>query len=254
MDLVSKIKDKREFRGICDSVVERVLNGLGEGLDEKEKVKEARRILRKYFGVFLTNKVLKPKNLFDFDCVLKSHKSSAKRNYNQFYRRIEDCLGEEKIGSFVDLGCGFNCFSYPYLREVFGEVGYKGIECVSSVVDNSNLFFKKKGFKDCECLYGDLFDFDFIKEVLLGVKKPRVVFCLQVVDALEFFEKDFSFAFLLFLKKNCEFIVLSLPVLSLSGKKVFEVKRNWLVDFLNNNFEIVCDFEDFGERFFVVRC
>ena len=48
-----KVKQKREFSQLPDSIIERALK------KSDGDVKEARSILRKYFGVFLTNKVLK---------------------------------------------------------------------------------------------------------------------------------------------------------------------------------------------------
>ena len=65
MNIVEEVKKKREFRELPDSVVLRVLEQT-ESEDDKERVKEARVILRKYFGVFLTNRVIKPKDVLDY--------------------------------------------------------------------------------------------------------------------------------------------------------------------------------------------
>ena len=55
MNLIREVKKKKEFSGLPDSVVKRALAESGDD------VKEARSLLRKYFGVFLTNRVLKGK-------------------------------------------------------------------------------------------------------------------------------------------------------------------------------------------------
>jgi hypothetical protein len=244
-ELIRKVKEKREFSELPSSVVERALKLSGGD------VKETRAFLRKYFGVFLTNKVLKAKG--DFDEVLKSHISSKKRDYDEFYSAI---FSEgENVSSIVDLGCGVNGFSYPYLKKLFGNVNYLGIEASGQVVKNTNSYFKEKDFENAKVLIGDLFEVEEVVRILKGFEKfkPRVVFLFQVVDALENFEKDFSKKFLFEISKNCEKIVLSFPLVSLGGRKKFEVKRKWLVDFLEENFKVEKDFEIFSERVIVFQ-
>lgn len=292
-ELINEVKKKREFSELPDSVVLRSLkkvleshfpekfrgrereltseavvscfkgSGLGDVLEEldldkkgqKEIVKEVRADLRKYFGVFLTNKVLKPKVLEDFECVLRSHKSSSKRNYFDLYREIfGESLRGEKIAVF-DFGAGANGFSYPYLLEVLEEPKYFAVEAAGQLVKNMNEYFSKAGFKNARAVMSDLFDLKNIEEVISGVDERKFIFLFQVVDALENLEKDSS---KLFLKKlsaildDKDFIVVSLPLKSLSGKKTFEVRRNWIKDFFEEEFEIVQEFEHSDEEFFVL--
>ena len=53
--------------------------------------------------------------------------------------------------------------------------------------------------------------------------------------------------------KECEVLVISLPLVSLGGGKKFAVKRKWLMDFLELELVIDRDFEMFGERVLIVR-
>jgi len=76
---------------------------------------------------------------------------------------------------------------------------------------------------------------------------------LQVVDALENMERNFSKKFISEISEECENIVLSLPTESLGGRKKFAVQRKWLVDFLEENFVVEKDFRMSGERVFVFR-
>ena len=246
MNLVDEVKKKREFSGLPNSVVERAL-GLSEG-----DVKNTRALLRKYFGVFLTNRVLKGKG-----GLLVVHMSSKKRDYQKFYSKIfevvrgcerrgedfDDCR-HRGVGSVVDLGCGVNGFSYEYLPR---GVSYIGVEAAGQLVDLTNDYFDEKGY-DGRVLHGDLFDVGFVKKILKDAGKPRVVFMFQVVDALENLERDFSKEFILEVAKECKWIVLSLPTESLGGRKKFAVRRKWIVDFLKNNFVIEKDFVSNGER------
>ncbi len=254
MDLINEVKKKKEFLGLPDSVVIRVVGEVDESLDSKTKVKEVRAILRKYFGVFLTNKVVKPKDIMDYDSILKSHKSSGKREYDEFYGQIRKCFRGEEVVSIIDFGAGGNGFSYPYLRKAFGNVRYVGVEASGQLVDNTNVFFDKSGFgKLCEVVHGDLFDVNFVEGILKSEGKGRVVFLFQVIDALESLEKNFSKDFLLKIKRSSEHIVVSMPMLSLSGKMI-KVKRDWVVGFLKGNFEVLGEFEKNGEIVFCLKC
>lgn len=236
MDLVKEVSRKKEFSKLPRSIILRSLE------KSDNDVKQARAWLRKYFGVFLTNRVLKNKG-----DRLESHISSKKRNYNEFYGEIFRDIG--RVSSIVDLGCGLNGFSYEYLPS---GVSYLGIEAAGQLVEQMNDFFAEKKF-NAKAICGDLFDLDFVERNLVGSKRNRCCFLFQVVDALESVEKNFSLKLVNRIMKNCEFLVLSVPLVSLGGGKKFAVKRKWLTDFLEENYVILRDFEIFGERVFIIE-
>lgn len=236
-ELIEEIKKKREFSKLPDSIVERAAEMAGG------EVKESRKLLRKYFGVFLTNKVLKGKG--SAEDILKAHMSSKKRDYKEFYREI---FSEDKnVGSVIDLGAGMNGFSYVYLKEVVGDVDYVGVEAAGQLVEHMNKYFFENKFS-ARAVVGDLFEVDKIKSLLKVQKRPRVVFLFQVVDALENLERNFSKKFISEISEECEKIVLTLPTESLGGRKKFAVQRKWIMDFLEENFVVEKDFSRDGER------
>jgi hypothetical protein len=234
--MISEVKRKREFSGLPDSIVKRALR-LSKG-----DVKDARALLRKYFGVFLTNRVLKGKG-----DLLRVHMSSKKRDYEEFYGKIFSVVGD--VESVVDLGCGVNGFSYEYLPN---GVSYVGVEAVRQLVDLGNDYFEGKCF-DGRVYHLDLFDVDGVKKVLKEARKPRVVFMFQVVDALENLERDFSKKFILEIAKDCEWIVLSLPTESLGGRNKFAVQRKWMLGFLEENFLIKESLVSRGEKIIILK-
>ncbi len=244
-EIILKVKEKKEFSQLPDGLVEKAL------VAGKGDVKQARAILRKYFGVFLTNRVLKPKSLDEG--ILKSHISTRNRDYLEIYKRIFD---SEKIKTIVDLGCGVNGFSYKFIVDVFGGgVNYIGVESVGQLVNLMNNYFRDRGFQRAYVFHKDLFDLDFVIDILKKLKgeeeKPRIVFLFNVIDALEFFERNFSKKLISEVSEECEKIVLSFPVQSLSGKTKFKSKRYWILSFLEERFKILDDFELSGERFIV---
>lgn len=241
-ELVELVKQKKEFSQIPDSIVEKIL-------ETEKDVKSARAALRKYFGVFLTNKVLKGKT----EKVLESHISSKLRNYGEFYKRI---FSGKKFNSVIDLGSGANGFSYNFLKEELGSVEYVGIEASGQIVDNTNEYFNSQKIAKAkvECL--DLFDKQAIFDLVNMSSEPRVILMLQVVDALESLERNFSKEFLIKLQENLtseDLIVISMPLNSISGKKKFEARRSWISTFLEENFVIKDDFNLGNERIFLVR-
>ncbi len=244
-DSVFEVKKKREFSGLPDSIVSRAV-GLVDG-----DVKMARALLRKYFGVFLTNRVLRfagsrvagrgSREILDL------HMSSRKRDYGKFYEEIFSVVGD--AGSVIDLGCGVNGFSYKYLPD---GVSYVGIEAVGQLVGLMNNYFKFEDF-DGKVFHSDLFDVERVKKILRVAEKPRVVFMFQVVDALEGMEKNFSKKFILEIAKECEWIVLTLSTESLGGRKKFVVQRKWMLDFLVENFLVEKNFVSRGERIIILK-
>lgn len=240
--LVKEVKKKKEFSQIPDSIVEKIL-------ETEKDVKSARAALRKYFGVFLTNKVLKGKT----EKVLESHISSKLRDYKEFYKRI---FAGKHYSSVIDLGCGANGFSYNFLKEELGDVDYLGVEASGQIVDNTNDYFKSQKISKArvECL--DLFEIKAICDLINISSEPRAILMLQVVDALESLERNFSKELLFKMQEEMtqeDLIVISMPLNSISGKKKFEARRSWISTFLEENFVIKDDFNLGNERIFLVR-
>lgn len=242
MGAVEEVKKKRELSDLPDSVIERAL------VQSHGDVKGARSLLRKYFGVFMTNKILKG-DLID-DEMLKSHISSSKRDYENFYSEIFKDI--KNVHSVVDLGCGANGFSYKYLKDEIGSVDYVGFEAAGRLAEHQNRYFEEKLYL-ARIIKSDLFDLENVLDVLRKQDKSRAVFMFQVVDALENLQKDFTKIFISEIFKECEFLVISWSVESISGRRKFFTKKKWLLKFLEENFEIVKNFEKYGEHFLVVK-
>ena len=268
---ISEVKTKREFSELPESVVKRALKVA------KGDVKVARGLLRKYFGVFLTNKILKGKLGVG---VLKKHLSTRNRDYEEVYGKVFGVWEENahlvvptsppivkglvkeggkqkvikmttKIETIIDLGCGVNGFSYGFLPK---GIDYVGVEAVGQLVKQTNNYFKDNGFdKIAKVVHGDLFELDKVLGLIRKTKKPRVVFMFQVVDALEFFKRDFSKRFLEKIAGECEYVVVSWGLRSLSGKEKFGVSRGWLVGFIEKNFEILNNFKIKNEKFLIFK-
>jgi len=252
MRLVGKVKQKKEFSGLPDGLIEKVLNQKQiKNKSDDERVKLSRAFLRKYFGVFMTNKVLKGKD----ESVLESHISSRKRDYSLFYKKISDVVGVD-FESVLDFGCGMNGFSYNFLEDSFSEINYVGIEATRQLCELQNKFFESMNFSRAKVIWGDLFSFSEVEHVVKNSASPRLILLLQVVDALENVEPNFSKEFLLNLKKflgNKDVLVISNPLKSISGRNRFDIKRRWLEEFITQNFELIDKFDLFDEEFLIAK-
>ena len=242
MSILEEIKKKKEFSKLPDSIIE----------DAAEKfdgdVKKARAYLRKYFGIFLTNKVLKGD--IDPDIVLKNHISSKGRDYGKFYSEIfEEIKGVESV---IDLGAGVNGFSYKYLKDTLGDIEYVGVEAAGQLVGQMDDYFSNENF-NARAVHRNIFDIEKILEILVGLRKPRAILMLQVIDALESSEKNSSKEIILEISKKCEYLIISLPTRSIGGRKGFDVSRKWLTDFLKKHFKILNDFKIGNEMVIVLK-
>lgn len=238
---LQEVKKKREFSELPENLIKRALE------IEKGEVRKARALLRKYFGVFLTNKIIKGK--LSGESVLKKHISSSERDYPSLYSRLLD--GTEK--TILDFGAGVNGFSINYIRK-FSEAKYIAIEATGQLVNQMNDFFEENKL-DAWAIKEDLLNLERIMEIVKREKSPRAIFLFNVIDALETFEWNYSKKLLLEIKNEMQTrdkIIISFPTKSLSGKTRFFAKRDWLLDFLKENFTLKDDFEMNGERFLVV--
>lgn len=241
-DKILEVKKKKEFSQLPDSIILRALE-LSKG-----DIKKARAFLRKYFGIFMTNKVLKLKS----EDILRSHISSKGRAYDFFYKTLFPL--DLKLKTIIDLGCGVNGFSYGSLKNLLGDVSYVGLEATGQLVDRMNSFFKENQFNHAKTIRMDLFELNEIENIIRSTESPKAIFLFQVIDALEGLERNFSKRLLLSLKESIsmeDVILITMPMKSISGNKLFESKRGWLRWFLEEHFVVEEFFLD-SERIF--RC
>jgi SAM-dependent methyltransferase len=231
--LLEGVKRKKEFSGLPDSIVKQVISDFESNLSENEIIKGARAKLRKYFGVFLTNKVVKPKFLEDYNSILKSHISSSKRDYNNFYKKL---LEGKKFDSVFDLGCGVNGFSFPYLVKENKNLKYVGLEASKILVKNMNKFFEFENY-NAKVIWSNLLEFKEVKNSLKLAKGSKCIFCFQVIDALEKIKRGSGSIFLenlLKMMSKKDLLIISFPLSNLSGRRELIVKRNWIINFLKD--------------------
>jgi 16S rRNA (guanine(1405)-N(7))-methyltransferase len=252
--ILDEIKNKKEFRGLSDDFVSRVLVEFSKKYDiydkkEKKKfVKEVRAKLRELHGAFRLKgynkkeKYLEGMNVWDDSeaCkkILKVHLSSRERSehYEEVYEKLKEKI---TIRSVLDLGGGLNVFSLLWL----GRVSYYGIELNKEEVDFCNSYMNKFGLPG-GVRWGDVLSFE--KYV-----HAEVTFLFKVLDGFESLEKGSTAKVLA--KLTSPYIVASFATRSLGGKKRISPRRLKWFEKLLVDYESYETFEVGDEIYFVIK-
>jgi len=250
-NLIKKIMEKKEFSQLPYRDVELVFERFDKDIySDEEKIKLTRNFLRNVFSSFTSTKILSLKNpeTKNSDWIMRKHLSTRERAgfFTEIYSRLLKCL-PKKI-SVIDLGAGINGFSYPYFEEVGFNVNYVAVEAVGQLVKLMNNYFEKEKIH-AKAHHLSLFDFKNLEKILSDTEKPRVAFLFKAIDSLEMLERNYSKKLIFALASYFDRIVVSFATESMVKRKKFHANRKWITDFIEENFNILNDFEIHGERF-----
>ncbi len=228
---------------------------LKRGKEFKAFIKVVRAELREIYGVFILqdyDKLSKYLELLkkDFSIdnhnkILSLHKSTKERleYYSLVYKQIFDIIPVPK--KIVDLACGLNPFSYPYLEckpEYYAyDLNEKDMSFINKYFNMANIIGKAKSI-------------DLIKDNLKEIcKDADVVFLFKTLDSLEAVKKNISRKIIKELSNNTANIVVSFPTMSIGGKKDIKMKkRMWFNKLVSRSGFKVKQFNIPGEMFYVL--
>jgi hypothetical protein len=244
--ILEKIREKREFSQIPEKDIEIAFSHYEKRqASEDEKIRLTKELLRKVFSAFISPKLLSLKDK-EPGWILRKHISTRERlpYYKEIYKRI---FSEEKIASVIDLGAGINGFSYNFFPK---KINYTAIESVGQLVELMNFYFKKEKLSG-KSVHLSLFEKEKVKELIKKEKKPQIVFMFKIIDALESLKPNYSKELISELAEISDKIVVSFATRSLGSREKFKVNRNWIVNFIKENFNVSKDFEIGGERYII---
>lgn len=242
-ELIKKIKNKKELKSLDNSFIEKLL--LNEDInlnfrsrEFKEFLKRIRKRLHDIYGVFslgdkwkLLNGLKKNPSLENHRKILRLHRSTKERLdcYEEIYRKIG------KIDSLLDLGCGLNPFSYPWMNVK---------KYIASELSKEDCEFIKEYFKIMN-INGKVVKYNLLENN--KYLEADVCFLFKLLDSLEELEKGISEKLLRRLK--CKKIIVSFPTKTLSGKKLNKRRLKWFENLIKN-YEI---FEIENEIFYIIE-
>lgn len=225
-EIIAEIKKKKDFHSLDDGFVREFLNPVlkTHKLTKKNRkliVKEVRAKLREVYSVFrrasqqkILRFVQEIKSLDDLEMhkkILKLHQSTNERleRYQQLYTWI---FKDKEINSLLDLGCGLNPLSYPFMNR---KLKYMAVELTEADAELIRVYFKK-------CLIeGEAYAMDLTKDF----KLPKVDMCFifKLLDTLESVKRNITKQILDAV--DARYIVVSFSTKSLGGGKYISKKR-----------------------------
>lgn len=251
-ELAEKAIDKKELKTVdkefAESAIRRVISQNPELYEEakakrfnersreyKALLKEIRRKMRELYGSFSKTKITKEKKekiiqqIKEGDekalkAILSSHFSTYERlpYYEEIYR---DIVG--KTNSIMDLGCGYNPFSYKYLegnpKYYACDISYEDVKLIQKYFDLENI----KGISEKR----DLTKKEDLEEIHKKSKDYETCFLFKIMDTLEGLKWDASKHLLQGLE--CEKLIISVAVKALGGRVEIKSKRPWLERFIS---------------------
>lgn len=271
---VSEIKKKRNLRSLPDDFVqdlvveffkrypksEKILENHVKPLKSKEfkfMMKEIRKKLHDVYGVFILKekclkslkehlkktKKLDEKALQLHTALLSCHQSSFERMdfYYEIYKNIFSITGKPK--SILDLACGLNPLSFPFMG--LKKLAYFAMELTC---DGSKFVQEYFDIMQPFGLNGRAFAMNLMK--LKKLPKSDVCFLFKVLDSLECLEKNYSEEILG--KIDSKFIVVSFPTVSIGGKNPIK-QRGWFFRMLRENNLKAETFEIENEIFYIIK-
>jgi len=259
--LVLGIKKKKEFSCLADSFVEERLKQylkreaklvsflVGKFSEKsgryKEIVKGVRKELRKVYGLFQRDVKRQVDSKQQYKEILSSHASTRERLsfYSSLYKKLFKITGKPK--SILDLGCGLNPFSIPFMG--LRKLKYYAYDVNVEEMDLIRKYFRLLKSKD---FFGTVGISDLLK--LDKLEKVDVCFLWKVTDVLDR-GKGHKKSEEVIVKVPARFVVVSFPTFTVRGVRMRKPRRKWvelMCKRLGFPFEII---EEKNEIFYVVR-
>jgi len=248
-EIISKITKKQDFSELPKKDIGLAFEKFEKReCSDEEKVNLTRDLLRKVFSAFTSHKILSLKDKNE-EWILRKHLSTRERlpYYSQIYNRILKNVGD-KI-TILDFGAGINGFSYKYFPK---KINYVAIESMGQLVKLMNFYFQNKNLKG-NAIFESLFNLKKIKKIIKRTNGEKILFLFKVVDSLEMLQKDYSKKLLSEIVPLVDKVVLSFATRSMLKREKFKVNRNWIVNFIYEDFKLLDEFEVGGEKYFVFR-
>ncbi|MBU1103950.1 MAG: hypothetical protein KJ600_05325 [Nanoarchaeota archaeon] len=255
--LIEEIKNKKELKSLnsdfVGSITKELLEGKKINIDKKSErkkiIKEVRSILHAVYGVFKKSKYTKKEKLLKdisslkdtagHNKILELHRSTKERleYYPSVYEKIFAITGKPK--SILDLGCGLNPLSYPYMRL---KTEYYATELTEEDSKFIQSYFDKLKIK------GKAYSLDLTR--INTLPPADVCFLFKLLDTLETLKRDITKT--IFEQLQTKWVVASFPLKTIGGRKNISKRRLvWFEKIIKD-----CKYETFeipNEVFYVIK-
>lgn len=196
--IIKKILESKNYKNIYPPTVERIVNDTFSRYPLSKVENESKRRLHQISGVYTQAKT----NSFD---KLQNHSSTKEREkfLDEFYKYIFSEIGD--VETIIDVACGMNPLTYPYMKTNADYVGFDIDENVIRLVDSE---IRKTNFSNkIKVFSGDIYEIDEITS--------DVCFLFKIVPLLEQQKKGSTEEIIKKIKSK--YIVITFPTKSLSN-------------------------------------
>nr|AIA11612.1 Ribosomal RNA methyltransferase (FmrO) [uncultured bacterium] len=222
-EITGRIIKSKKYSHLSQQTIHRIVEWAAVRFNKLKEIEDnSRKKLHQVYGAYM--QVYTPKVFSEFTgagdlnnddlktvCknILLRHNSTKERMgfIDDFYAAIHSAIpSAQKI---IDIGCGFNPFSYPWLATHLGQIEYAGFDIDVLLTEMMNNAWKQVGLP-VSVQYNDVFF------GLPGHTENDVLFFLKFFPCLEQQEKGISAKIFNAVKSNA--FVVSFPSVSLTGK------------------------------------
>ena len=215
INIITEIKKSKKYSSVYQPLLERVCAEESvKYKKDKEKIKAVKNRLHEIYGAFITENSVKSTEYLinEPENILKLNISSNERLsfIIKFYKFIFDMIGEE-INIILDIGCGFNPFSLPFMLEAKPELkikSYYALDIDLNLAEIINKYFVLRGLPEyAGCI-------DLIAET--PPQKSDIAFLFKIIPTIETCKKGRGFEIINNL--DAKYIAVSFPTKTLCGK------------------------------------
>jgi 16S rRNA (guanine(1405)-N(7))-methyltransferase len=254
-EIVTEVLTSRKYKDICrDTILEIAKREQTKYRSKKLLIKAIKNKLHQVYGAFLSKKdharlyeyldrIKEEEDLREIcSQILSLHISTKERIsfYQELYDEIFSTIGVPE--SIIDIACGFNPFSIPWINKL---INYLAYDIDSVIIDAINRFFqiiKYPGLAiNQDVIYNSVKD------------NTDVAFAFKFLPIIEQIKRGHTQEFLKNL--NVKFIVVSFPLRSISGRKkgMFYHYQEMFKPILVEHFIFVKEIVMGNEMFYILR-
>ena len=277
-ELIQTIKKKKELKELSNEFIisylreyfqkeQKLFLSLSKELNPKSKefkqvVKEVRSKLRRVYGLFrVEDETLKRKEFVEdfltnpqkkelIEKILETHSSTKERlpHYKELYKKLFKITKKPK--SIIDLGCGINPFSFPFMD--LKNLTYYAYDISEDEIGILEQYFNL--LHQLNPLFsGEAHILDALRWTrLLQLEQVDVCFLFKMTDVLDQ-GKGHKKSEEVIKSIPAKFIIVSVPTLTMSGKRMNHPRKGWIelmCKRLNYDFNII---EFSNELFYVIK-
>ena len=247
--IFDEIKKSKKYNRVDPGLIKRIIDEeFPKYKKDKLIIKAVKNKLHQIHGAFISinanNKTKKILIENKYDQILSLHTSTFERLtfYKEFYEKIFKVTGKPKW--ILDIACGFNPFSIPYMH-LSKDFEYYAYDINDESCEIINEYFKQNKYHG------------IAKSMDLAVDIPTdhgdVAFVLKFLALMA--QQNSKQTLELLLKLDAKYIVVSFPTRTLTGLNIGMLNnyKNKFKEIIKNDFVILDEIVFFNELVFIIK-